>query len=81
MLNIGTVASTNEPEPKMAATEKQVKYIMALLDKRGYSTRYMNATFKELGARMTERTGSVETWVKSRTVSEASEIIARLQSK
>lgn len=60
------------------ATEKQVSYLMRLLDRAGYSTRWMDARYKELGATMRERSGRVETWVRERTVSEASDLIERL---
>lgn len=65
----------------MKATDKQVRFIMVLLGKAGYSTRYMDARFKRLGAKMRERSGSVESWVRSRTVAEASQLIDELQSK
>lgn len=47
----------------MRNTDKQIRYAMHLLGKAGYSTRFMNAKFKELGATMSERGGSVEGWL------------------
>lgn len=63
----------------MKATAKQISYLMHLLSKAGYSTRYMDASFKRLGASMQERSGSVESWLASRTVSEASKLIDQLK--
>lgn len=62
------------------ATEKQVRYILVLLSKAGYSTRYMNAQFKELGASMRERSGTVEAWVRGLDFAGASNLIDRLKS-
>lgn len=39
------------------ATEKQVSFAIYLLGKAGYSTRYMDASFKRLSAKMRERSG------------------------
>ena len=55
------------------ATEKQVRFALSLLRKAGYSVRYMDASFKELGATMRERSGTVEGWVRNKNVAEASE--------
>ena len=63
---------------KMKATPKQVSYLMDLLAKAGYSTRYMDASFQRLGATMRERSGSVSDWLASRTIAEASSLIANL---
>lgn len=60
-------------------TEKQTNYILMLLAKNGYSVRYMDAQFKELGATMRERSGTVEAWVKSLNVAEASQLIDKLK--
>lgn len=48
-----------------APTEKQVGYAMLLLGRAGYSTDYMDRTFKALGAGMRDRSGTVEGWVES----------------
>ena len=63
------------------ATEKQVNYILVLLDKAGYPTRHMVSSFKDLGAKMTERSGSVRDWVASRNRQEASALIDQLKTK
>lgn len=65
----------------MPATEKQINYALFLLDKTGYGTRWMNARFKDLGATMRERSGRVEDWVRSRTVSELSVVIEKLKAQ
>ena len=63
------------------ATDKQVNYIMLLLGKAGYSTRWMNARYANLGATMRERSGKVEDWVRSRNISEANKLIDLLKEK
>ena len=60
------------------ATEKQVNYVMMLLGQKGYSTKGMNASFKEFGATLRERQGRVEDWVRSLDVGRASRLIDRL---
>ena len=65
----------------MAASEKQVRYIMCLLSKAGYSTKWMNAEYKSLGASMRERSGSVESWVRGLDSGEASNLIDTLKTK
>jgi hypothetical protein len=61
------------------ASDKQVRFLLYLLDKHGFSTRYMDARFKALGATMRERSGSVESWLRSRTITEASALIDQLK--
>jgi hypothetical protein len=63
----------------MKATEKQVSYALALLDKAGYGTRFMSAKFKELGASMRERSGSVSDWLAGMNRVEISKLIDRLK--
>lgn len=60
-------------------SEKQIKYALHLLDKAGYSTRYMNAEFKKLGASMRERSGTVTEWLQSMSDLEISKLIDRLK--
>lgn len=60
------------------ATEKQVRYIMALLRQAGYDTRWMGSEFKALGAKMNERRGSVEGWVRNLDRGRASDVIDML---
>lgn len=62
----------------MQATEKQVSYALYLLSKNGYSTRFMNAEFKNLGASMRERSGSVADWLKNLNKVEISNLIKKL---
>lgn len=60
------------------ATPKQVTYALALLDKAGFSTRYMNASFSKLGATMRQRSGKVEDWLRSMGRTEISHLIEAL---
>ncbi len=60
-------------------TDKQANFIMSLLAQKGYSTKYMNAQFKALGATMRERSGRVEDWVRRLSVGDASKLIDQLQ--
>ena len=60
------------------ATPKQVNYVMMLLGRKGFSTKWMNASFADLGASMKERQGKVEDWVRSMDVGRASQLIDRL---
>ena len=60
------------------ATEKQVRFALLLLKKAGYSTRYMNSGFKNLGATMRERSGPVEDWLAGMNVARASGVIETL---
>jgi hypothetical protein len=46
------------------ATEKMIRYALALLSKNGYSTKYMGSEFKKLGATCGERSGMVSDWLK-----------------
>lgn len=63
----------------MKATAKQVSYAMILLEKSGYSTRYMGAKFKNLGATMRERSGTVRNWLENKSVSDLSKLIDDLK--
>lgn len=63
-----------------AATEKQTRYALRLLGEKGYSTRYMDASFSKLGATMRERSGTVADWLSGMTVAEASRLIDELKS-
>ena len=60
-------------------TEKQVGFALRLLDGAGYSTRYMNSEFSELGATMRERSGTVRGWLEGMERHEISKLIDRLQ--
>ena len=59
-------------------TEKQTRYILLLLAENGYGTGFMNAEFKQLGASMRERTGTVDSWVRSLGVGRVSQLIKKL---
>lgn len=61
------------------ATQKQINYALFLLDKKGYSTEWMNSEFKDLGASMRERSGKVEDWLKSINVVRLSKLIEELK--
>ena len=62
------------------ATEKQVKYCLFLLSKAGYPTDYMSAKFKDFGANMRQRSGTVENWLRNSRSAEISKIIDTLKS-
>lgn len=62
------------------ATDKQVSCALHLLRKAGYSTRYMDSSFKRLGAKMRERSGYVRDWLAGMTVYEISRLIDELKS-
>ena len=61
------------------ATEKQVRYALFLLRKKGYSIRYMDSRFKRLGASMRERSGLVEDWLAGLNIARISEVIDMLK--
>ena len=61
------------------ATDKQVSYALSLLAKAGYGTRYMDASFKKLGASMRERSGTVADWLHSMNKSEIGSLIDNLK--
>ena len=63
----------------MKATEKQIRYALFLLSKKGYSTSWMNAQFKALGATMRERSGRVEDWLANMNIAQCSALIDRLK--
>jgi len=63
----------------MKATQKQISYALSLLAKKGYSTNWMDAQFKEEGATMKERSGKVSDWLANKTVAEVSALIDRLK--
>lgn len=60
------------------ATDKQIDYALSLLAKKGYSTRFMSAEFKNLGATMRERSGGVRDWLAAMNKTEISSLISRL---
>jgi hypothetical protein len=60
------------------ATGQQIRCALHLLGKKGYSTRYMDTTFKSLGATDEECHGSVENWLASLTNVKISNLISQL---
>ena len=68
-------------EQLMNATPKQVAYAMSLLGKAGYSTRYMDSSFKALGATMRQRSGTVESWLSKMPSWQISSLITKLQKR
>ena len=62
------------------ATDKQVNYCLFLLNEAGYPTGWMTAQFKDFGATMAHRSGSVENWLRNRRSVEISKIIDTLKS-
>lgn len=65
----------------MQATQKQINFALALMDKAGYSTRFMNRGHKALGATMRQRSGSVRDWLASMSRSEVSALIDQLKAE
>lgn len=65
----------------MTATDKQVRYALFLLGKSGFSTRYMNAEFKKLGAGMSARSGQVSDWLRGLNSYEISQLIDKLKAQ
>jgi hypothetical protein len=59
------------------ATEKQVTLALHLLREKGYGTRYMGSEHKRF-ARMNERRGTVEEWLKSKNNADLSALIDEL---
>ena len=56
---IGNIDSQLKGDNTMP-TPKQINYALSLLSKNGYSIKYMNSEFKNLGATVRERSGTVE---------------------
>ena len=61
------------------ATSKQVSYALFLLKKKGYSVKYMDSSFKRLGASMRERSGYVRDWLANMNRAEISGVIDTLK--
>lgn len=64
---------------KGTATSKQIDFALALLDRKGFSTRYMDASFSKLGATMKQRSGKVSDWLDSLSKQEISRLIDTLK--
>lgn len=65
----------------MKASDKQIGYALALLGKAGYSVKWMNAAYKDLGATMRERSGTVSAWLSKMNTAEISALIDRLKEE
>lgn len=63
------------------ATDKQIGYALSLLGKAGFSTRYMDRRFSELGATMRQRSGKVSDWLASMDRHEISSLIDTLKAR
>ena len=63
------------------ATEKQVQFALSLLHRAGFGTRFMDSSFKELGATMRERSGGVQDWLRGKSAAEVSDLIKTLQAR
>lgn len=63
------------------ATDKQIRYALALLQENGYDTRYMDSKYKELGATMKERSGTVEGWLRSLDTGRLADLITKLKQQ
>lgn len=61
------------------ASPKSVSYALSLLSKAGYSTRHMDSSFKDLGATMKERSGTVQNWLEKMPQPEISKLIDSLK--
>lgn len=61
-------------------SEKQISYILSLLDQKGFGSKWMDARFKALGATMRERSGSVRSWLEKMSGYEASKLIDKLKA-
>ena len=62
------------------ATSKQINYALSLLHRNGYGTKWMDRTYKQLGATMRERRGSVRGWLDGKSAAELSDLIDSLKS-
>lgn len=60
-------------------SEKQIEYALALLRKAGYGDGYMNSRFKDLGATMRQRSGTVRGWLAGMSSAAISELIDNLK--
>jgi cobalamin biosynthesis Mg chelatase CobN len=67
-------------ETKGTASKKQISYILHLMAEAGYSTDWMNARHKALGATMRERSGRVIDWLAKMDSASASSLITDLTS-
>ena len=64
----------------MKATEKQLRYIEYLRARTKWSGKWMSAAWKQLGAGMRQRSGTVADYLAGLTMSEASALISTLKT-
>lgn len=62
------------------ATSKQIERAIVLLGKANYNTAFIDANFKRLGATMSDRDCSVESWLAAKTGSEIEMLLERLRN-
>jgi hypothetical protein len=62
------------------ATPKQIERAIMLLGKANYSTGFIDANFKRLGATMSDRDCTVESWLAAKTESEIEMLLERLRN-
>jgi len=62
------------------ATPKQIERAIVLLGKANYNTAFIDANFKRLGATMSDRDCSVESWLAAKTGSEIEMLLERLRN-
>ncbi len=62
------------------ATAKQINFAMSLLARNGFSTEWMDSSFKRLGATMRERSGRVEAWLTHMNRQRISRLIDELKT-
>lgn len=62
------------------ATSKQIDYALSLLDRKGFSVRYMDKSFARLGATMRQRSGTVHDWLAGMSKQEISKLIDSLKA-
>jgi len=72
----------NDMATRMAkkATSKQIERAIVLLGKANYNTAFIDANFKRLGATMSDRDCSVESWLAAKTGSEIEMLLERLRN-
>lgn len=60
------------------SSKEQIDHCLLLLEKFGYSTKFINSSFKKFGAKLAEQQTSVRDWLKSRSKQEISSLITQL---
>jgi hypothetical protein len=62
------------------ATPKQIERAISLLGKANYNTMFIDSNFKRLGATMSDRDCTVESWLAKKTGSEIEMLLERLRN-